>query len=139
MQRLPGDSDVLGKAISPVVVATLTEKMPVESVALRDMWAKIARRLRVSGRASEVEKREVKFLQLHLGRGKDTKDLLMQTARERESMYCSLVCLGGGGGCAFVQLLSPPNESLEVFETQSVLFEQSLSEAARLTLIEGDP
>ena len=49
MQRLPGVSDVLGTAISPVIVATLTEKMPVDGAALRDMRAKIARRLRVSG------------------------------------------------------------------------------------------
>ena len=35
------------------------------------------------GRASEVEKQELKFLQLNLGRGKDAQDLLMQTARER--------------------------------------------------------
>ena len=37
------------------------------------------------GRASEVERQEVKFLQLNLGRGKDAQDLLMQTAREREA------------------------------------------------------
>ena len=35
------------------------------------------------GRASEVERQELKFLQLNLGRGKDAQDLLMQTARER--------------------------------------------------------
>ena len=35
------------------------------------------------GRASEVERQEVKFLQLNLGRGRDAQDLLMQTARER--------------------------------------------------------
>ena len=33
--------------------------------------------------ASEVERLEVKFLQLNLGRGKDAQGLLMQTARER--------------------------------------------------------
>ena len=38
----------------------------------------------VSERASEVEKQEVKFLQLNLGRGKDGQDLLMQTDRERK-------------------------------------------------------
>ena len=35
------------------------------------------------GRASEVERQELKFLQLNLGRGKDPQALLMQTARER--------------------------------------------------------
>ena len=35
------------------------------------------------GRASEVERQVLKFLQLNLGRGKDTQDLLMKTARER--------------------------------------------------------
>ena len=35
------------------------------------------------GRASEVERQELKFLQLNFGRGKDAQDLLMQTARER--------------------------------------------------------
>ena len=34
------------------------------------------------GRASEVERQEMKFLQLNLGRGRDAQDLLMQTARE---------------------------------------------------------
>ena len=37
----------------------------------------------VSGRDSEVEKWEVKFLQLNLGRRKDIQDLLMQTAGDR--------------------------------------------------------
>ena len=31
----------------------------------------------------EVERQELKFLQLNLGRGKDAQDLLMQTAKER--------------------------------------------------------
>ena len=37
----------------------------------------------VWGRASEIERRELKFLQLNLGRGKGAQDLLIQTARER--------------------------------------------------------
>ena len=35
------------------------------------------------GRSSEVERQELKFLQLNLGRGKDAQDLLLQTERER--------------------------------------------------------
>ena len=43
------------------------------------------------GRASGVERQKLKSLQLKLGRGKDAQDLLMQTARERGLMFCSLV------------------------------------------------
>ena len=37
----------------------------------------------IPGRGSEVERQELKFLQLNLGRGKDAQDLLMQASRER--------------------------------------------------------
>ena len=37
----------------------------------------------LQGGASEVEKQELKFLKLNLGRGKDVQALLMQNARER--------------------------------------------------------
>ena len=37
----------------------------------------------LSGRALEVERQELKFLQLNLRRGKDVQDLQMHTARER--------------------------------------------------------
>ena len=52
---------------------------------------------RSSGRASKVERLELKFLQINLGRGKDVQDLLMQTAREKGGpMYCSLVSSKNG-------------------------------------------
>ena len=37
----------------------------------------------VPGRTPEVERQELNFLPLNLGRGKDAQDLLMQTTRER--------------------------------------------------------
>ena len=46
--------------------------------------------------ALEVEGQEVKFLQLNLGRWRDAQDLLMQTARERGPMCCSLVSSTNG-------------------------------------------
>ena len=109
----------------------------------------------------------MKFLQLNLERGKDTKDLLMQTAREREAnvllisekhkwsenfaWYQDASRRAGIFACstdlsmgdfresdarfvwveiAGVRLCSCyffPNDPLDVFKTQSVLFEQSFS------------
>ena len=107
MQKSP---DVLGAsvtAIGPVAAAILAGKMPAGGATPRDTWPETswhprgawhaqtgARKMSpclrwrllpgVSERASEVEKQEVKFLQLNLGRGKDGQDLLMQTDRERK-------------------------------------------------------
>ena len=125
-----------------------------------------------------VERQEVKFLQLNLGRGRDAQDLLMQTARERgvdvllisEQYKWSensswfqdasrgvgiLVCspdLSVGdflesdegfvwGEVAGVRVYScyfSPNDPFEVFETQILLLEKSLSEAVGRSLIGGD-
>ena len=41
-------------------------------------------------------RQEMKFLKINLGRGKDALELLMQTARERGPMYCSLVSSTNG-------------------------------------------
>ena len=45
----------------------------------------VAAPARSSRRASEIERQELKFLQLNLGREKDAQDPLMQTARERRA------------------------------------------------------
>ena len=46
--------------------------------------------------------------------------------------------MGGGGGCACVQLLLLPGDPFEVFEIQILLLEESLSETVGRYLIRGD-
>ena len=47
------------------------------------LWWQVLLGLR--GRVSEVERQELKFLQLNLGRGNEAQNLLMQTTRERRA------------------------------------------------------